>query len=322
MPLTSEQIVDRRRLQRRVTFWRAAAFAALIVAVAVAGWRLSGQGAASALVPHIARISIDGVITGDRETIKLLHDVETSNAKAAIISIESPGGTTTGAERLYDAIRRVGAKMPTVAVVRGLAASGGYIAAIGADHIVAQGNSLVGSIGVLFQFPNVAKALDTIGVKVETIKSSPLKASPNGFEPTTPQAEAAIAALVADSYTWFKDLVKERRKLDDAGLAAVSDGRVFTGRQGLPLHLVDSLGEEREAIRYLETTRGVPRGLHVVDWKKGGAFAGFPVFGAVAGTARLMGFDGLARLIDEAIQLRETQSLDGLLTIWQIQNNG
>jgi protease-4 len=320
MPLSSDQLVDRRRLQRRLTFWRAAALLTLAVAVLAAGWRFSGRGGATSLVPHIARISIDGIITGDRDTIKLLHDVETSNAKAAIISIESPGGTTTGAERLYEAIRRVSAKMPTVAVVRGLAASGGYIAAIGADHIVAQGNSLVGSIGVLFQFPNVSKVLDTIGVKVETIKSSPLKAAPNGLEPTTPEAHAAIAALVADSYDWFKALVKERRKLDDAGLAAVSDGRVFTGRQGIGLHLIDSLGEEREAIQYLERSRSVAKGLPVVDWKQTAPFSGFGLFGAMAGAARVLGLPIFAGMFEQAGRLTEGKSLDGLLTIWQVQN--
>ena len=319
MPLSSDQLVDRRRLQRRLTFWRAAAFVILAIVVLAAGWRLSGRGGASSLVPHIARVSIDGIITGDRDTIKLLHDVETSNAKAAIISIDSPGGTTAGAERLYEAIRRVAAKKPTVAVVRGLAASGGYIAAIGTDHIVAQGTSLVGSIGVLFQFPNVSKVLDTIGVKVETIKSSPLKASPNGLEPTSPEAHAAIAALVADSYDWFKTLVKERRQLDDSGLAAVSDGRVFTGRQGVGLHLVDGLGEEREAIQYLETSRGIAKNLPVVDWKKSAPFSGFGLFNAVASGARVLGLPAFADVIEQASRLTEGKSLDGLLTIWQAQ---
>ena len=125
-----------------------------------------------------------------------------------LVSIDSPGGTTTGAERLYDAIRRLSVKKPTVAVVGTLAASGGYIAALGADEIVAQGNSLVGSIGVLVEYPNFAKLLDKIGVKVENVKSAPLKASPNGFEPTTPEARAALASIVDDSFVWFKELVK------------------------------------------------------------------------------------------------------------------
>ena len=107
-----------------------------------------------------------------------------------------------------------------VVVVDGLAASGGYIAALGADHIIAQETSLVGSIGVLFQYPNVTELLKTLGVKVEEIKSSPLKAAPNGFEPTSPEARAAIEAIVMDSYAWFQGLVQARRKLDEASARA------------------------------------------------------------------------------------------------------
>ena len=320
MSLSSDQLVDRRRLQRRVSFWRVAAFLAVAVAVVVVGWRLSGQDGPGALVPHIARLSIDGVIVGDRETIKLIHDIEVSNASAMIVSIESPGGTTTGAERLYEAIRRVAVNKPTVAVVRGLAASGGYIAAIGADHIVAQGNSLVGSIGVLFQFPNVSAVLDKIGVKVETIKSSPLKASPTGFEPTTPAAQAAIAALVTDSYDWFKALVKDRRAMSDQDLATVSDGRVFTGRQGVGLHLIDGLGEEAEAIAYLQS-RGVAKGLPVRDWKKPTGFGGLNLFSMTSGVAHAMGLAGLADVIDQGRRAAEVHGLEGLLAIWQIQGD-
>jgi protease IV len=163
--------------------------------------------------------------------------------------------------------------------------------------------------------------LDTIGVKVETIKSSPLKASPNGLEPTTPEAQAAIAAVVSDSYDWFKGLVKERRKLDSAGLMAVSDGRVFTGRQGIGLHLVDDLGEEREAIQYLEKSRGVAKGLPIVDWKRSAPFSGFGLFGAMAGAARVLGLPVLANVIEQTGQLTEGKSLDGVMAIWQVQND-
>ncbi len=317
MSLSADQLVDRRRLQGRLSFWRAATFLALAVVVLALGWRLAGQGGGT-LVPHIARLSIDGLITGDRETIKLIHDVEVSNASAAIISIESPGGTTTGAERLYQAIRKLAAKKPTVAVVRGLAASGGYIAALGADHIVAQGNSIVGSIGVLFQFPNVSNVLDKIGVKVETIKSSPLKAAPNGYEPTSPEARAAIAALVSDSYEWFKALVKDRRGLSDADLAAISDGRVFTGRQGLGLHLVDGIGEEDAAIAYLESDRGVAKGLPVRDWTNPTGFGGIKLFSLASATVKALGLPALADALESGSRLLETPGFDGLQSLWRL----
>jgi protease-4 len=317
MTLTSDQIVDRRRLQRRLSFWRVLAFLALAIALLTAAWRLSaGRGGASSFVPHVARLSITGLITGDAETIKLIDDVAASRASGVLVEIDSPGGTTAGSERLYAALRRLSAKKPTVAVVRTLAASGAYVAAIGTDHIIAEGNSLVGSIGVLFQFPNFASALDKLGVKVETIKSTPLKASPNGFEPTSPEAKAAIDALVVDSYAWFKGLVKERRKLNDRDLAAVVDGRVFTGRQGIGLHLVDAIGEEPDAIMWLEQKRGVAKALPIVDWKPSSGFGRFGLFGMAHAAASLLGQDGLADAIDEARRAGEIGSLDGLLAIW------
>jgi protease-4 len=92
----------------------------------------------------------------------------------------------TGSEAIFDSIRRVAAKKPVVAVVDGMAASGAYIAAMATDRIIARETSLVGSIGVLVQYPNVTDLLSRIGVKVEDVKSSPLKAAPVPFEPTTP----------------------------------------------------------------------------------------------------------------------------------------
>ena len=181
--------------------------------------------------------------------------------------INSPGGTTAGSEQLYDFLVQLKAKKPLVVVVEGLAASGGYITAIASDHIVAQQTSLVGSIGVLFQFPNFTDLLKTVGVKVEEVKSSPLKAAPNGFEPTSPEARAAIDALVKDSYAWFRGLVKERRGMDDALLEKVADGRVFTGRQAVDLKLIDQLGDEKDRYRVAGGGEKVKSDLPVRDYK-------------------------------------------------------
>ena len=186
----SDYLVDRRRIRRKLPFWRVAAAVVAVLALVALGLR-SRANLVDDLTPHIARVRIGGLITGDDETLRLLHDVAGSNAKALILRIESPGGTTVGSERVFEAIREVAAKKPVVATVDSLAASGAYIAALGADHIVAYGNSLVGSIGVLFEYPNVSGLLDKLGVKVENVKSSPLKAAPNGLEPTSAAARAA-----------------------------------------------------------------------------------------------------------------------------------
>jgi protease-4 len=311
-----ETILDRRQLRRKLTFWRLAALGVGVAALIALVGRLGGE--SSHLTPHIARIEVSGLITGDRETLKLIDDAAQSKASALIVEISSPGGTVTGSEHIYDALRRASGKKPVVAVVDSMAASGGYIVALGADRIFADANALVGSIGVLFQFPNVSKLLDTVGVKVETIKSSPLKASPNGFEPTSEAARAAIDSLVVDSYGWFKDVVKERRQMSDAELAEVSDGRVFTARQGLPLKLVDAFGGEREAVAWLESTRGIPKDLPVRKWEKPGAVNNLGLFSLASEAAAALGYPGLADVVFRNRKVAGATALDGLLAIWQV----
>src|SRR5438552_18295485 len=107
----------------------------------------------------------------------------------------------------------------------------------------------------------------TIGVRVEEIKASALRAAPNGFEPSSPEARAAIEAIVMDSYAWFRALVKDRRQLDEAALDRVADGRVFTGRQGIALKLVDELGDEKTAVAWLAKTKNIDPKTPVRDYR-------------------------------------------------------
>ena len=318
-PSEADFLVDRRLLRRKLTFWRVALFAVLAALLIGLGVHYAGGDGAPGGGRHIARLAIEGVITGDKDTLKLIKDIgESRSAEALIVTIGSPGGTTTGAEKLYKELRLVAEKKPVVAVIGTVAASGGYIAALGTDRIFAEGNSLVGSIGVLFQFPNFSKLLDTVGVAFESVKSSPLKAAPSGVEPTSPEARAALAALVTDSFDWFKGLVKERRHLDDRQVARVSDGRVFTGRQGIDLSLVDALGGEREAIAWLEQEKKIAKDLTVRDWKKDRSFERLGILGASAGLLEMLGLDPLALMLRRLAATGDARLLDGLVSVWQV----
>ena len=311
---TADYLVDRRRLRRQLGFWRVVAFIAAALAIIVLGARLSGV-AGFAARPHIARLTISGFIAGNEETLKLIREARDSPAvAAAVVRIDSPGGGTEGSEEIYDELRRLAAKKPVAAVVGGMAASGAYIAALGADRIFVRGNSIVGSIGVLVEFPNVSGLMDKVGVKFESIKSSPLKAAPNGFEPTSDEARAAMAALIADSFDWFKGLVKDRRGLTDEELAKVDDGRVFTGRQGLPLKLVDAIGDERDAIAWLEKDRGVAKNLPVRDYKPGSGWTGLKLTSLAAAAADLAGLTSIA----DALRYEGRPPVDGLVSVWQL----
>ncbi|TMK00596.1 MAG: signal peptide peptidase SppA [Alphaproteobacteria bacterium] len=311
MSLDSDVIVDRRRIRRKLTFWRVAAVLVAIAAIVTVGV-VATPGGRSALTTSgsIARVHIDGLIRSDNDRVEALERLEKSRAAAVVVHINSPGGTTAGSEQLHDALMRLKAKKPLVVVVEGLAASGGYITAIAADHIVAQQSSLVGSIGVLFQYPNLTELLKTVGVKVEEVKSSPLKAAPNGFEPTSPEARAALDALVKDSYAWFRGLVKERRGMDDALLEKVADGR---------LKLVDQVGDEKTAVAWLVAQKGVKSDLPVRDYKLSPKFGDLTFLRTAASiTLDALGLSAIARQIEQAgvAQAVDRLSLDGMLALW------
>lgn len=319
-----DDVLARRKLRRKLAFWRILAVLIVVLAGAGAAAWWSDGALLPRSSPHIARVTIGGVIRNERERLELLESIGRSGAQAVILSIDSPGGTVVGSAALYDGLRRLAKEKPIVAVVDGIAASGAYIAALGADHIIAPRNSLVGSIGVIFQFPNFTELMKTVGVAYEEIKSSPLKAAPNPFEPTSPDARAAVESLVADSYDWFKGLVAERRLLTGDKLASATDGRVFTGNQAMPLRLIDEIGDERTARDWLARERNVPKNLPVRDWRT--ERAGDEFGWLHAGTARIMSLIGLEELAflvlqpasDAAMQAR----LDGLLALWHPRNGG
>ncbi|MGB6536437.1 MAG: signal peptide peptidase SppA [Xanthobacteraceae bacterium] len=318
MSLDADLIVDRRRMRRKLTFWRVVTVVVIVLAIG-AMLVVSRRGIVSG--PYIARVTISGLIRDDAERVRQLDRLANASAvKAVILHVDSPGGTTTGSEQLFDALGRVRAKKPIAVVVDGMAASGAYITAIAGDYIVAQQTSIVGSIGVLFEFPNFTDLLDKIGVKVESIKSTPLKAAPNGLEPTSPEARAAIQSIITDSYAWFKNLVQTRRHLTDDQLAAIDDGRVFTGHQGLPLKLIDQLGDERTAKAWLVKEKKISASLPVRDYDLHSRLDDLSFLHMAAAAAlHSLGLESLARRFGgfDATGALGPFNLDGLLALWQ-----
>ena len=304
----AELIVDRRRLKRRLTVWR---IAAVLLAVLALGALLWTPGSFKSYESHIARVRIDGLITGDQPTLTVLDRIAASDkVKAVIVRIDSPGGTTAGSEAIYDAIRKIAKDRPVVAVMDTVAASGGYITAIATDHIVARGNTITGSIGVIFSFPEISKLLDTLGIKMEELKSGELKAEPSPFKPVSDKVRAVSLEMVKDGFDWFTGLVAERRGLPIARVRELADGRVYTGRQAIAVKLIDELGGEEKAIAWLETEKKVADGLDVVDWTvanttDGGGFG----FSATGIALEALGLGNLRTSVERA-------KLDGLLVLW------
>ena len=257
-----EEYEERKRLRRSRFRWRVIA----VIAVLAIGAMLIGQ-AKPPVGQHIARYSVDGIITDDRTRDEALAKIaKDDTVDALIISIDSPGGTVVGSEILYDSIRKVSEKKPVVAVMRNVAASGGYMAAIAADHIVARGNTITGSVGVIAQAPNAYELLDRIGVQMLEVKSGPLKAQPSPFQPIQPIAVEAQQEMVTESFDWFLDLVKARRTLSPDAVEKIEAGGIFTGRQAKEIALIDMLGGEDEAVEWLVAEREIEAGREVIDY--------------------------------------------------------
>lgn len=248
-------------MRRIFTFWRLFALAVLGLAIWSASRldsvEIRGGG------PHVARFEVAGLITADPERDALLRALAEDDAVAGLIlHIDSPGGTVAGSEALYEAVRAVAARKPVVAQMEEVAASGGYIAAIAADHIVSRGNTITGSIGVVKQEVDARALLDELGVEITERRSSVYKAQPSPFTRLSPEVSEWQDEMIADAYAWFRGLVKERRGLSEAQLDEAANGRAYSGRQALERGLVDELGGP-EAARDWLTTQGVAASLPV-----------------------------------------------------------
>jgi len=314
--MRADDLIDRRRLRRKLPFWRVVALLVLAAAIiAFSAWIYDDNFTGKA-VPHIAKVKIEGTITEDEELVKRLEAIRTSpEVKGVILSIDSPGGTTVGGESTFEAVRKLAGDKPVVAEVGTLAASAGYMIASAADHIVARKTSIVGSIGVLIQYPDVSGLMDKLGIKLEEVKSSPLKASPSPFKPTNDDERAMVRKLILDSYDWFVGIVADRRKMTHEQALALADGSIFTGRQAVANHLVDAVGGEQEAIDWL-ATKGVDGKLKVVEWKNKDRRGGFLFSQSMAKmVAKALGLpDAGGDVIHELGADR--LFLDGLVSVW------
>ena len=311
-------IADRRQLRRKLSFWRLAAIG-LIALAGLAVFLFSSAGSAGSIGrPHIARVTISGIIQDDRELLSRLGDIAKNDAvKGLIVTISSPGGTTYGGEVIYKALRKVSEKKPVVSDVRTLAASAGYMIALAGDQIIAGETSITGSIGVIFQYPQVKDLMDKVGVSLEEIKSAPLKAEPSPFHPASDEAKAVIQAMINDSYNWFVDLVVERRKLPRPEALRLADGRIFTGRQALRDKLVDQLGGDDEIRAFFET-RKVSKDLPILEWEAPETSLPFGLGSMATEWAKALGYEVFPIFGNLEKWGRDKLFLDGLVSVWQV----
>ncbi|MEH6524829.1 MAG: signal peptide peptidase SppA [Sneathiella sp.] len=299
MSTDNETTQDRRRLKRRLSFWRIVA----IILIIVLGVWVFDSFSEDELTDHVARLDVSEIIVENerrQEAIGRVRDDDT--AKALIVYINSPGGSTYGSERLYKALRRVAEKKPVVTIIGTIGASGGYLTALAGERIFAGESSITGSIGVIVQLTEFSELMEKVGVTATAITSGGIKGDPSPFKPITKAGRENLQTMVTETYDWFVGLVTERRPLEESEVRRLADGRVLIGISALRNGLIDELGGIEEARQWLESERQISRSmpLHKVDYSEPKPLI-----------ERL--FSGM---LGKSV-ITERLTLDGLLSLWQ-----
>ena len=208
--------------------------------------------------PHIAKVTIDNIITQDSFRYEKLEELsQNKNTKAVIVFINSPGGTVVGGETLYKSIKSIAQQKPIISVMGEVATSAAYMASLGSNYIFAQEGTITGSVGVLVLSSEFTELAKKIGISTEVIKSGDLKASPSPLEKMTPKAREQMEKIVEEISKNFINLVKKERKLNNNKTQLISDGRIFTGQSALQIGLIDSIGNIKEAKEYLKMEHNI-----------------------------------------------------------------
>lgn len=298
MAMDADALVDRRRLKRRLAIWRVLAVGALVAVVAVAFGRFGSFESG----PHVGVLWVEGLILSDPYRDDAIAAViDDPDIEALIVRIDSPGGGTFASETLYRGLKEVAAEKPVVAVMEGVAASGGYMAAIAADHIVARETTVTGSIGVIMTGFNLVELLDMIGIEDESIRSGPFKARPDPSERMSPEVRELTQKLIGDVHDMFVGMVADSRDLDIATVETLADGRIYTGRMAVDNRLIDGLGGMAEARAWLEATHDIDPELPEYD-------IDIPYPDAY--------LSDWARALFGKSYLAERLTLDGLVSVW------
>ena len=272
MNITPDYLIERKRTKRQLTKWKIFALVLIIFIFFIASNNFSSTnritGSTFPVADHIASVRINDIIFDDFKRVRKLAEIEKDDkVKALIVNINSQGGSVVGSEMLYNALRKISESKPVVVVMESVAASGGYLASLGGDYIIAHNGTITGSIGVIMQSAEITELAEAVGVKFNNFKSDELKASPNPTEKLTPEARQATMDSIYEVYDYFIEIVATRRNLDLEYVKKLADGRIYSGRQALDLKLIDAIGNEDTALKWLQEKKGISKDLDVVDVK-------------------------------------------------------
>lgn len=207
----------------------------------------------------IAKIEITGLIAGAarKRVLKAFKQIEEQQYPALLLRIDSPGGTVGDSQEIYSALKRLQQKVKIVASFGNISASGGVYIGMGASHIMANPGTITGSVGVILRGNNLERLLDKIGISFKVIKSGPYKDILSFDRELTEPEREILQSLIDSSYQQFVETIAEARKLEIETVKSFADGRIFTGQQAVELGLIDRLGTEEEAQRWVAELAGL-----------------------------------------------------------------
>ena len=221
-----------------------------------------------ALGAKVGVVEITGVISNSREVIRgIKYFAEDGGVKAIVLRVDSPGGGVGASQEIYREVVKARDVKTVVASFGGVAASGGYYVACGADKIVANPGTITGSIGVVMQFANLEELFKKIGYKGYVIKSGPHKDVGSPFREMKPEEKALLQEVIDTVHRQFVTAVAEGRKLPVEKVTAIADGRIFSGEQARALGLVDELGNLEDTIDIAAQMAGI-KGKPVVIYPR------------------------------------------------------
>jgi protease-4 len=233
----------------------------LCILFAICIWVIGNSGQLNTLMPgkdKVVVVKIEGVITDSGPVIEKLDKIKNNDdVKAVVLRIDSPGGSVAPSQEIYKELIKLREKKTIVASFGSVAASGGYYIASAAHKIIANPGSITGSIGVIIEFANIEELIGKIGLKSVVIKSGKYK---DILSPTREleSAERGLIQGVIDSiHSQFIDAVALGRGMEREKVAAIADGRIFSGEQAKEQGLVDELGNLQDAIKRAAEIAGI-----------------------------------------------------------------
>ena len=224
---------------------------------------------------RIGIVEINAPITSSKKIVEHLNYFNNkSNISAIVVRLETPGGGVAASQEIYEKVKKISenSSKPILASMGGVAASGGYYIALGADTIIANPGTATGSIGVIMSYPIIKDVIDKFGIKYQTIKSAPLKDSGSPFKNVTEDEQAYFQNLINDLHSQFLNVVSKERKLPINIAKDLANGQIYSGSQALENGLIDMLGTFEDAVLIAARKAGsldTPKVVYPPKKKKG-----------------------------------------------------